>query len=461
MKKTRSNILVVAGILIMSVFMTKYVTTASSNVPIMDYWGYLNALVEKSFSNSLSYDDLCGNNGIHRSPMQLFFFLCNVHLFHWNTQISMYLGIVVQGFSAILLYQQINNKNKDSKEIVFFALIIILVLYSLGNYELLAQEFAFSFSIRVFFFILLCIIFSNLLRNEFNYASFFIFFILLLLTVTGMAGAYGFGLIFSFILVVLFHFFMKFFKGEKLNIKQIICYSICLIFPIVLYSNGIDAGSTTVAQFDLYLFLKGLTIVAGTSLLGTYASTKMILIFGLVTLLIHSIALILYFMDKQYTKTYVPLLFFLYACAFYGMIFLGRSSTDLYYLGSPRYIGDALFAFYGDIMVFANYIYNLQNKSKGTFFDGKKFLVLLCCLIIVAGMIETDSNELSIAKYRKEYCDNLITMMENIDQYSDEELAPFQANSPDLVRNGIKIMQKYELGVFYAKKEGVLINDSI
>ena len=49
------------------------------------------------------------------------------------------------------------------------------------------------------------------------------------------------------------------------------------------------------------------------------------------------------------------------------------------------------------------------------------------------------------------YDDKLIEIMLNIDNYSDDDLAGFQAQSPQQVREGVEIMKQYHLGVFYYK----------
>ena len=40
-------------------------------------------------------------------------------------------------------------------------------------------------------------------------------------------------------------------------------------------------------------------------------------------------------------------------------------------------------------------------------------------------------------------------MMLNLDDYTDDELTPFQAQMPEQVRNGVMLMKKYRLGIFY------------
>ena len=84
--------------------------------------------------------------------------------------------------------------------------------------------------------------------------------------------------------------------------------------------------------------------------------------------------------------------------------------------------------------------------------NSKQRLIYVLSIVIVI-LINTcicgaDIRENRMAPYRKEYCNNLIQIMFQIDDRSDEELYVFQADSPDLVRNGVSIMKKHCLGVF-------------
>lgn len=97
-----------------------------------------------------------------------------------------------------------------------------------------------------------------------------------------------------------------------------------------------------------------------------------------------------------------------------------------------------------DVIILSFYL----SKSKIVFVKRKimsYFLIGILCL----GTFYADITELKISKYRKIYYDNLIEMMLNLDDYTDDELTPFQAQMPEQVRNGVMLMKKYRLGIFY------------
>ena len=86
----------------------------------------------------------------------------------------------------------------------------------------------------------------------------------------------------------------------------------------------------------------------------------------------------------------------------------------------------------------------------------KKIICYGSALFISIGIFLTDYKEIKIQNYRKIYCDNLINMMLNIEEYSDDELAVFQAGDPNLVRDGVELMKKYKLGIFhYLEKDEI------
>ena len=123
-----------------------YVSEASSNVPIMDYWKYLDTLGDKLFKGGVSFSDIYNINGVHRSVYQLVLFLINVKIFHWNTQISMYLSPIVMVINSIIFrkYIFIANTNAEKKYKDILSIIVTLMIFSLGPYEIIAQEFSLS-----------------------------------------------------------------------------------------------------------------------------------------------------------------------------------------------------------------------------------------------------------------------------------------------------------------------------
>lgn len=431
-----------------------YISQASSNVPIMDYWRFLNVLVDKEFTSGVTFGDLYSNNGVHRSAYELFLFLLNVKIFHWNTQVSMYFSVFVLMISALVIYKEMKSFHLRNTMVGnWLSIVSILIVFSLGAYEIIAQEFATPSALRILFFLLLCSLTNKLLKSmdrEFDNrtwlaALYYIFVIDLI------GGAYSIGLAVAVLVVISFDWIYKRKEKKNFNKKNYLVLYFGLLLGIVFYMYHLELGMQESGVSTGFLeligsFVKGLLLVGGISVFGTYISINAAIVLGIVVIGIHAVCLVIYVAEKLFEKTYVPAVLYIYSCFFYGMIFLGRSGYSVEYLASSRYITDSSFAMIADMMViFLLMDINKQAQKKAIL----KVFVLIASAFFAVGIISTDIREIRIAPYRKEYCDNLIEMMKDIDNYTDEELAPFQASSPEMVRDGVELMRKYKLGVFW------------
>lgn len=453
-KKCKNNAFFLAIIVLLFLVRIIYISEASSNVPIMDYWRYLNGLVEKSYNGGVSYSDLCSVNGIHKSPYQLFLFIINVKIFYWNTQISMYLGAIVLFILGIYVYKATKNLFPENDMLIQIAgAINALVIFSFGAYEIIAQEFALPSAIRISAFVILCQITNKILNRdniqEFdNYVWLLALYYLLVINLIG--GAYSIGLSVAILIVLVFDFAKNIIKKINFNKWNHIILIIGLIIGDCIYMHGLEMnqdGNITGGILDLIKsFGEGLLVVGGVSIFGSYISLKVAYITGIIVILIHAILLFLYIKRKMYEKTYFPACLYAYVCVFYGMIFLGRSGFGIDYLLSSRYITDSSLAIIADIIVIVMLVKEADKRKMMI-----NILSICTATFIVVGIISTDIKEINMAPYRKIYDDNLIEIMLNIDQYADEDLGGFQAQSPQQVRDGIEIMKKYNLGVFRYK----------
>lgn len=428
-----------------------YVSEASSNVPIMDYWRYLSELVEKSFISGESFSDLCSVNGIHKTPYQLCLFLINIKLFHWNTQIAMYLASFVLVALCIYLYKIIKMVYSANGYIVqLLGAVISLIVFSLGAFEINAQEFALSFAIRIFLFIIICQLTSIILNNKKFDNHTWLLGVCYLLAINLIGGAYSVGLSVAILFVLIFDFVKNCIQKIDFNKWKHIILILSLGLGDYIYMHGLvmtQDGNVSGGTMDLIKsFCEGLLAVGGVSLFGSYISLKVAYITGSIIILVHAIFLFLYMKKKLYEKTYLPACLYAYVCIFYGMIFMGRGGYGTEYLLSSRYIIDSSLAIIADIIVIVLLIKSVDKYKMST-----RVLSICTVVFIVIGVFSTNVKEMKMAPYRKMYDDKLIEIMLNIDNYSDDDLAGFQAQSPQQVREGVEIMKQYHLGVFYYK----------
>lgn len=451
-EKCYNNSLFICALLLAASFMVIYISIASSNVPIMDYWKYINALVEKSYTGGVSFVDLYSNNGVHRSPFQLFIFLINVKVFHYNTQIAMYLGVVVSMINSIVFYKVVKKNTSNEKIANVMGIVGIFFFFSLGAYEIIAQEFALASQIRVFCFLILYIYTDKLLKTwgeTFDKkTSYLALYYLLVIDILG--GAFAISLSITVMMILLFDAIYKKVNGNRINIFNYIVLYIGLFLGDFLYLYGLQVGgdvNTSVGISELIrYFFKGLFLVGGSSLFGTYNSLTVLMVLGIVIICCHIICIVLYILNKVYKKTYLPVFLYIYTFGFYCMIFLGRSGNGIEYLISSRYIIDSLFAILADILVLTCVLSQCKRKKKYSIVLGS-----IMILFFLVGVLKADYEEVKRAPYRKQFDDNLIQIMMQIDDCSDDELNSFQANSPEMVRSGVDIMKKYHLGIFYGR----------
>ena len=67
--------------------------------------------------------------------------------------------------------------------------------------------------------------------------------------------------------------------------------------------------------------------------------------------------------------------------------------------------------------------------------------------MLFVGLLSSYSKEWKIAPYRKIYCENLVEGINNIDNLSGDDFAPYQSDE-QYVRKGVEIMKKYKLGIY-------------
>ena len=71
-----------------------------------------------------------------------------------------------------------------------------------------------------------------------------------------------------------------------------------------------------------------------------------------------------------------------------------------------------------------------------------------CSVTAILLMISVIEAENAIAPYRRIYNENLHEMMTHLEDYSDDQLASFQANSPEYVRYSVEFFEEYGLSIF-------------
>lgn len=436
-----------------------YLSQATSNVPVMDYWKYLNRFVDKMYTSGLTLADLWESDGIHRGPMSFLYFLINVHFFHYNTQIGVYFGCFARIVLTILLYKIFKNyclKRKIWTESHFLTSILVIALaFNLNQYEIITLEFSFSFAVRTLVFVLTfkftedVLLIGDKRKNVIEISLWYIGVICL------FAAGYFPAVVGVIIFCLIFHIMVNF-KNERWRYRrEYVILFIGLAIGTLLYM--IDLGDANLALTQKSFFssifskeiIKGVLIMLGASI-SKLEDMRALMIVGLVLALIYLFSIVWYLKKKMYRYSYMPMLMIGYMTLSIFIIYWGRSdSFGLESLAASRYTCETVVGLLGLSMILIDGIFFREKSERN---EVKVFLSKLiftgAVIFVLLNVFFSDIQEYRISQYRKEYQDNLISDMMLIDELRDDELGAFQAD-PSTVRTGVKIMKHYKLGVFY------------
>ena len=139
----------------------------------------------------------------------------------------------------------------------------------------------------------------------------------------------------------------------------------------------------------------------------------------------------------------MPAVCLLYALAISVMICWGRiGKFGPESMTASRYVVESSVGLIGIVwMTYALF----GDTVKNWFAVCRTVVAPLVCLLMMLYVIKAEN---VIAPYRKIYYENLADMMQNIEDYADDELGAFQANSPDDIRYCIDFFKENKLSIF-------------
>lgn len=469
----KENIIIITSILIMLIIQIFYLYNATKNVPIMDSWRAINEIADKVFSNNLKFEDLWKSSSAHRNPLFYLLLAINMKYFSLNTQVDIFLGAIVLVINCIILYNIYNKKilkglqiNIKVGQLLF--VIIIATVFNFNQWEILTQPFSFIFTLRIMTYLLIFnAIDYYLLMEQKNALLAFVISIAIFAAICILSQGYFVSMVVTVFLIILFNFIISYKKDGTQFIKYYLVVFLFSIFGSYLYLNGLISSVASSNSFGIFIgslfngdFINGVIIMLGRSVLPFELVTKLggINVYyavGMIILVSYLFAVFIYFKSNMHKKTYVPLMLISYSCLSIAVIIYGRmNSFNLEYLAASRYVCETTFGLIGMLFIFVNYFILIRSNNK---IESKKsqntYIVINNIIVGVIILLLSISafTEIRTAPYRKIYEQNLIDMLLNLENKTDDELVVFQAGKPDYVRHGALLMKKYHLGVFSEK----------
>lgn len=412
-------------------FLIIYLFNATVNIAYSDYIRIINEyLPDYTDIRQFSRLDL-----LTRTPATFIFRAINCYFFSLNMYFDMSLSILGIFITSKLI---INYMKKYGMSISYYV-IIAIICFSLNKWEMLTNATGFIHFLAIAAFIYYFKeLDRELVSGETNFSK--KLYILPMLITCTIAGDYGVPFLFTLIFTALFLL-----KNRGFN-SYIIYLLIIYIFSLALYSISRSfavyniTGTTELSLIEILsidpLFIFKFII---NSLASTLVNKELLnkingqYFMGLLMLIILIYSIVSYFTTKLYRKSWFPIFLISYAAFGYLMVFVARwiFFNETYGMSS-RYQLIYQFGVIGCILIIAH---NNQICKKYM----KKLNSIILMVLLISNILVT-LNEWHMAKWRKEYGEELVAMSQNLDSYDDLYLEEkFQYGS------AIKIKRAYEI----------------
>ena len=385
-----------------------YLSNAAGIAPVMDYWNYIAALGDK-IALGVSFGDLWNLNGVHHAPVQLFLWLCNVWLFHWQPLIAIYLGAFV---TAVTLWcigkaycAHCKAHSSISQSVVWIGFFgICISLYNGNQWEITTLEFSLAFALRLLVIWLLFVRLDRLLRSDQKSEILFVEFGLLSgIAIVMLLSGYFPVVVGCIAIVMLFHHF----GAKKLGLATLPwkCFFAVMV-PILVFSalylftgNEMAGSETNIAALISVDTIKAVLLMLGSCVVHGNLSIEIHFALGMLFFFLYLAAVLLYFKFEMYRDTYLPILLMLYAGGSSLLIILGRIGYGITYLTSSRYVYETSLGLIGIIWIGVKSILHMMEKEKKQTCLRSSAAFFFFCIAPICCLLISDAAECQMAKY--------------------------------------------------------------
>lgn len=451
--KLKKTWLVSIFVLIMIAVGSHYISLSARNIVFMDFWRNTNLIVPRVMEGDWPWDVIWKGNIGQRNFFQLFLFAVNVKYTGLNCLWEEYAGIVVIGITSMVLYfdmkrtlhENFNKKIELKHQILFFP--VVICLFSLNQWEILSLQFSFAFMLRILGYIGCMIMLNRALQSSASRKRYFLIGCYTGVLILLISQLYWPALVIMLLIVWGVHLFRC--REKKQTVHNGVCFWLPVVLAIFGYLFHLDMGNSG-GSFGSFLaliksgdFFKAIFMMLAGSIIPQTTLAQMgqttVLAIGALLGTIVVLCVVFFFLYNIQAKTYLPMMLCAYGLLSIPIITYGRcGSFDLFYLSASRYCCETNLIWVGCLLTIAYLI--CENR--------KAILCSLAAGVIVVLLFRCDYTEFGIAPYRGAYKDTLLSMMQDLDSFSDEELSPFQAGNAQLVRDGTDLLIKYNLNQF-------------
>lgn len=440
MKKNINNKLLILG----CTFLVMYLLNATVNIAYSDYIRIINDYLP-NYTDIRKYLKL---DIFTRTPVTYIFRVINCYFFRLNMYFDMSLSILGIFITAKLIL----NYMKKHEFHIFYNIIVFIICFSLNKWEMLTNPTGyihfFAVAAFVYYFKELD---RELIFNEKKYFSKKLYFLPVLITCT-IAGDYGVPFLFTLIFTALILLKKRGFNSYIIyllttSIFSLALYSISRSFAVYNITGTTELSLIEILSIDPLFIFKFIINSLASTLVNKELLNKINgqYFMGLLMLIILIYSIVSYFTTKLYRKSWFPIFLISYAAFGYLMVFAARwiFFNETYGMSS-RYQLIYQFGVIGCILIIAH---NNQICKKYM----KKLNTIILMVLLISNILVT-LNEWHMAKWRKEYGEELVAISQNLDSYDDLYLEEkFQYGSALKIKRAYEILYDNKWNVYSRK----------
>lgn len=442
----------------------EYMNTAKSTVPIMDYWQWIAVYGQRVQDGTLTFRDYFNSDfGEHIQPMCMAINFLVLKISHFDVkplvEWGMWLRVIVTALIVILfVWRQRNTQYRNYLLQLICAIAICMSVLNYNQWEMTTEPFSLTNAFRIanyflsFYFADIFVkgIATRKMRVNLIYGALLGCFCAYLTIFVGAAYFVGhlvaIGVVMLWTLLQQRQAFKKYFW--PMAVWAAISFIAACAYYILVSRRGVTREDAETTKNVLVLIIQAVCYFWGglfvhDQTVNEYGSSLITMV-GAFVLIYSVVILIRYLKTHREGKELFPAMCLIYALILSVAISVGR--VTLFGAGSlaaSRYVVETGIGLVGTVwMTYSVAVEHPFKKIKWA-----KYTV--CVYLVIAMLSSAAAEEMEMAPYRKIYNDNLAEMMTHLEDYTDDELGVFQANSPDFVRYCVEFFKENNLSFFY------------
>lgn len=441
-----------------------YMEIAKSTVPIMDFWEWIAVYGQSIVDGTVSFADFFNSDeGQHIQPicMAINFWVLEKFKFDVNPLVEwgMILRLTIAAWMVALFLHHFRNKKNNNYLVQFLCTtVIILAILNYNQWEMTTEPFSLTNAFRVgnyiFSFYLADLLMNRIPQKSMmsNLGSSAVLGLYCAFLTIFVGAAYFVGHLVAIGLAMLWTLLQQRDNWKKYFFPMFVWGVISFLAACVYYamvSNRTVADTPVVALGEyIRLLIEGVCLFWGAMFVHTNDinanGLAFVAILGALFLVCSVVITIHYLCVHRDGKEMFPVICVAYTMVISVAVSFGRVTVfGSQVMTSSRYVTESVISLIGLAWMTCDLFLRKERTPIGWIRPAACAVATIVLLVLAA------EAEKKTAPHRAIYNDNLQEMMLNIEDYSDEELALFQANSPEYVRYSVGFFEENDLSIFY------------